>query len=507
MLAKNPIAAIFVGAVAFSSPVFALPQGKQQQPPQPPSSRPIPLAADINQWLAEQVPFSTQAMLDNINVPGSVPGTVVAATTRENPPYFFHWVRDGALVLDTVVTMYKETTNPDEKARFEQLLFDYAALSRRQQLEKGCEPIILGQCEGLGGPGDVKYNIDGTLFRGSWGRLQNDGPGLRASTLVRFANAFLEKGGDINVIREKLYDAVLPTNSVVKVDLEYVAHHWQDQNFDLWEEVKGQHFFTKMVQRRGLLEGAAFAESMGDPGAAGFYREQAKALESAIDLHWNAQGNFIREIIDFDPNTHTRDGRNVGTVLAVIHGYNNDGFYSPTNERVLASAERLRQDFEAEYNIAKTKVDDAGLPIGTPYGRYKEDVYDGSMQPGSKGNPWFLATLAVAQMYYQAIDEYNKVGTISITPVSLPFFQGLNIPNAAAGATFTKGSAEFDGVINSLAENADMLIRRVKYHVGPTRRMAEQYSREHGFQLSAENLTWSYASVLTLNNVRRHFAA
>jgi glucoamylase len=37
------------------------------------------------------------------------------------------------------------------------------------------------------------------------------------------------------------------------------------------EEISGDHFFTKMVQRKALILGAALANELNDPGAGQFY--------------------------------------------------------------------------------------------------------------------------------------------------------------------------------------------------------------------------------------------
>ncbi|KAJ3055581.1 glycoside hydrolase 15 protein, partial [Quaeritorhiza haematococci] len=245
-----------------------------------------------------------------------------------------------------------------------------------------------------------------------------------------------------------------------------------------------------MVQRRALLEGAAFAQTLNDTGASTFYLSQARLLEPLINAHWDSSRSYIREMID-TPDYYRREGRNIATILAVIHGYNDDGFYAATNERVLATAERLRADFEREYRVAGVRSDEGGLALGTPYGRYKEDVYDGSQGANrpTLGNPWFLAVLAMAELYYMAIDEYTSAGSITITPINLPFFTGLNISNLSAGATYTKDSAEFKRIVKGIAQAAEALVRRVKFHVGAGRRMAEQFHRDTGFQLSAEDLT------------------
>ncbi|KAJ3078190.1 glycoside hydrolase 15 protein [Quaeritorhiza haematococci] len=532
-------------------------QDDENPAPVPNDTTPIEVkdffASDINEWLAEQVPFSMRYMFGNIHPAGTVPGTVVAGTSKINPPYFFHCASaaahavplctmaklvdlpthldytaialalagrlsaGAALTMDVVVTLYSETTNPSDESRYEELLWSYATLSRENQRAPACVPFVRNICEAKGGPGEVKFNPDGSVYAGPWGRFQNDGPALRASTLIRFASAYMKKGGDVGLVKQLLYDSVLPSRSVIKVDLEYVSHEWNNVNFDLWEEIPAQHFFTRMVQRRALLEGAAFARTMEDPHAATWYESQARLLEAKINEHWSSYDGFIREMID-TPFWYSRRAPNIATVLAVIHGYNHDGYYSPINEQVLATVDQLRQDFEDTYPIAKIKVDPAtvntGKPLvlGTPFGRYREDIYDGSQGMGGQtaGNPWFLTTLAVAELFYQAIAEYESIGSISVTPISLRFFQGIEAKDVAVGETYTKSATgtpgQFEKIIETMAQVADNLIRRVKYHVGPTRRMAEQFNRHFGFQCSAEDLTWSYASVLTTNFARNKLA-
>ncbi len=103
-------------------------------------------------------------------------------------------------------------------------------------------------------------------------RPQSDGPALRAITLIRFSNAYLTKGGSISRIQRELYDGKHYSTSVIKVDLEYVAAAFKEQSFDLWEEIKADHFYTRSVQRRALIMGSDFAKQMGDSGASYFYK-------------------------------------------------------------------------------------------------------------------------------------------------------------------------------------------------------------------------------------------
>jgi glucoamylase len=73
----------------------------------------------------------------------------------------------------------------------------------------------------------------------SWGRYQNDGPGLRAITLIRFAQEYLNKGGSKERV-QALYD------SVIKTDLDYVVREWAKPSFCLWEEVMADQFYNRI---------------------------------------------------------------------------------------------------------------------------------------------------------------------------------------------------------------------------------------------------------------------
>lgn len=39
-----------------------------------------------------------------------------------------------------------------------------------------------------GGLGEPKFNVDKTAFTGAWGRPQRDGPALRATAMIAYAN-------------------------------------------------------------------------------------------------------------------------------------------------------------------------------------------------------------------------------------------------------------------------------------------------------------------------------
>src|SRR5690606_31052385 len=140
-------------------------------------------------------------------------------------------------------------------------------------------------------------------------------PAVRATVLTAFANKLLDKG-ETAYVKALLYDGKHPTNSVIKADLEHVAHNWQNINFDLWEEVNSRHFFNYMVQHRALIEGAELANLLGDPGAASSYKQQAAAIAKVIPSFWNLGKGFI--VASDAPG---RTGVDCGTLLGSLHGY------------------------------------------------------------------------------------------------------------------------------------------------------------------------------------------
>lgn len=137
--------------------------------------------------------------------------------------------------------------------------------------------------------------------------------------------------------------------------------------------------------------------------------------------------------------------------------------------------------------------------------RYPEDVYDGVGT--SLGNPWYLATASMAELFYRAVHEYSiSSSSITVTNASIPFWNYFSpitkstyggLPIYVAGQTFAPSSAQYSSMIQSLQGWADAFMRRVKYHTPADGSLTEEYNRNTGVPTGATDLTWSYASVLT----------
>lgn len=424
---------------------------------------------DLEDWIGKQETKSIELMLKNISPEGAAKGAVVASPSKDNPNYFFHWIRDAALIMDIVVELYLRASTPADKARFHTILVDFIDFSRRNQLTENPSGHL----------GEPKFMADGSAFTGPWGRPQNDGPALRAIALTKLAFQWLTEGKEA-LVREKLYRPELPANSVIKADLEFVSHRWKDSNFDLWEEIRGQHFYTRMVQRRSLIDGARLARLLGDPKAALWYEAQAKALEAKIAGHWDPSKKILVATVERDGGVDYKwSGLDTAIVLAVLHGETKDGFFPPTDPQVLATVARLEETFAKLYPINQNGV--AGIGIG----RYPEDRYDGYTTSG-QGNPWVLLTAALAEYYYNVARGLEETGGFVVNDTNRVFYERLDI---------TDGT-KFKSALAKLRAKGDEYLARIRYH-GPDGHFAEQFNRHSGFMQGARDLTWSYGAFVT----------
>lgn len=116
------------------------------------------------------------------------------------------------------------------------------------------------------------------------------------------------------------------------------------------------------------------------------------------------------------------------------------------------------------------------------------------------GNPWYLTTLAAAEQLYYALYQYNKAGSIVITDTSLSFWKAI-FPSASSG-TYPSSSSEYGFLTTALKSYADGYVAIVQKYTPSSGALSEQFDKSTGAPLSARDLTWSYASVLTMAAAR-----
>ncbi|KAF2769099.1 glucoamylase precursor, partial [Teratosphaeria nubilosa] len=472
--------------------------------PPAPYATPEGFSDDITAWLAVnstgELETAFQRMFLNINpaVAGAAKGIVVAARSgpyydQTDPDYAYNWVRDASLTMDVVRMLYAAATNAHAKSQYEQILFEYATARATEQNDPNLQT-------GLGEP---KFYLNNTIFSGPWGRPQNDGPATAAITLIEFATAYLSSGGSLSTVQQTLYDSdAYPASAPVKKDLLFVATNWSSPSYDLWEEAEGTHFYTRLVQRRALVLGAAFATTLNDPTTASTLTTAAQALTATLPQFWDPNRQAL--LYEYGPVLHAKTSYlDTAVILAVLHGYAHDNIYGPTNDQVLSSALRIATAFIPIYPLATTTHDAQGRILGIPLGRYPEDVYNGTGTEPDGGNPWYLCTAAMAQLLYSASACYASAQQINVTETSKPFFDYFTpLANLTAGRTYEAGTEQYYAVLRGLDGWGDAFMRTVKAYTPEGGRLAEEFNRVTGEAQGAADLTWSYAAVLTAGFAR-----
>lgn len=111
-----------------------------------------------------------------------------------------------------------------------------------------------------------------------------------------------------------------------------------------------------------------------------------------------------------------------------------------------------------------------------------------------------MATLAVAEQLYDALIVWKNQGSITVTTTSQPFFS-LFSPGIATG-TIASSSSTFSSLTTAIKNYADSFVAVVAKYTPSGGGLSEQYSRSNGSPLSAVDLTWSYAALLTAYDAR-----
>ncbi|KAJ2864033.1 hypothetical protein GGI22_001815 [Coemansia erecta] len=445
----------------------------------------------LNVWTSSENYVAQARLLANISPAGASAGAVVAATSQSNPDYWYHWVRDAGITLREVSIWLTSTTDDSTANAYKQKFQVYTTFSRRLQ--------TISSAYGLG---TAKYLMDGEPYTGAWCMPQRDSPAMRAVSFIGYTRYLLANGEDISVY----YDDKLPTSSIIKTDLEYVAANWDADNnsCDIWEEVRGDHFYTRMIQRRALIEGAQLATQLGDLGAADWYNLQAGYISGNMSAFWDSSLNYIQATINLSGGLgYKKSNLDVQVLLAALHSGLDDGFYTVESDQMLSTAVKLVSEFKPLYGInsvSAARIISATIPVAIALGRYPEDKYDGYTSDG-QGNPWSLATSGMAEYHYRLIETWNKKGAVAITPAVASLLNQLtaeyNIQFAnsyAVGTTYASGSATFTEILANLMLAGDMYMARVAFHTDGNGQMYEEWNLDTGIGQGAVNLTWSYGA-------------
>ncbi|KAL9113705.1 MAG: hypothetical protein Q9227_002150 [Pyrenula ochraceoflavens] len=437
---------------------------------------PIPL----DDYIKYETPYALQGILNNIGdkgsqVPGASEGVVVASPSTENPNYFYTWTRDSALTFKYLISTYIGGNDT-----LEGLIHNYTSAQAKLQ--------VLSTPSGdlsTGGLGEPKFYTNLTAFEGSWGRPQRDGPALRATTLIAYAN-HLVSSDQKDVAKDILWP-------IIQNDLTYVTNYWNETGFDLWEEVNGSSIFTTAMQQRALVEGSDFAAAIGE--SCPHCDAEAPQIACFLESYWWGDRSISNQNVKTD--NYTRAGNDCSSILTSIHLFDakakcDDPGYQPCQGKALANHKAVVDSMRKSYPINEaTEATEQGKPA--PVGRYPEDDYYG-------GNPWFLCTSAAAEQLYKAIYQWDATGSVVVHQVSQAFFNDL-LPGIKVG-TYEKSSETFKQVTDAVKVYADGFADLVQAHEHQNGSLSEQFSQENGTAISARDLTWSYAAFNTMAMAR-----
>jgi glucoamylase len=108
----------------------------------------------------------------------------------------------------------------------------------------------------------------------------------------------------------------------------------------------------------------------------------------------------------------------------------------------LANHKVVTDSFRSVYTINSGIAEGKAVAVG----RYPEDSY-------YNGNPWYLCTMAAAELLYDALYQWNRIGSLTITSVSLSFFQDMY--SSAATGTYSSSSATYSTIVSAVKTYAD----------------------------------------------------
>jgi glucoamylase len=367
----------------------------------------------LGAWIERQYAHAARQMVRSISPVGTVKtrpgfdqvihparGAVVAspvpAAYDPDPDYFFHWYRDSAIVIDALRVLHAGGAAPQAPLLFGEFVRFSAALCRldgrrlaaasgewrarvaadfRQYLRPDAE---LERIHGDAVAADTRVNADGTLDISNWARPQNDGPALRALTVLRWM-----RGAALDEELQGLCAALL------REDLRFTREHWRQPCYDIWEEELGSHYFTLRVAAQALADGADWLEARGEGAESKSCRADAREILGRLDGYWLPdRGHYRSRVLAAgEPSAKELD---IAVVLAVLQAAD-EGAHSVRDPRIQATLDALDRLFEADYPI------NHGRPAarGPALGRYRGDRY-------YSGGAYYFSILAAAELCFRA---------------------------------------------------------------------------------------------------------
>lgn len=435
------------------------------------------VAEPLERWIERQLGDSVTAMLRSVSavdlvkqrpgfgrtvrpVRGSIIASPVMGDYDPEPDYFFHWFRDSAVVIEALrlaaglgclavdeaqrhfadyvgFSLATQALDGREVARQDRV--SRTAPAFRQYLRSDAE---LAAVHGDRVVAESRIHPDGTLDFTTWARPQHDGPPLRALALLRWLRWRAPEPATADAAAQ-----------LIRADLDFTLAHWHEPSFDIWEEDRGHHYYTRRVAAAALAEGADWREITGDRPGAQRDREAARQIEATLDSYWlEAAGHYRSRAVD--PQTDAVKALDIAVILAAVHAETDGPRHSVHDPRMQATLARLDEVFHARYAINQDRPPGRGPALG----RYAADRY-------FDGGAWYVSTLAAAEFCFRASSRAVD-----------------------AAAWLARG---------------DAYLATVRAYTPPGGELSEQFDGTTGEPRSARHLAWSYAAFVSCIAARR----
>lgn len=463
----------------------------------------------LRDWMTQQNDVSAALMLRAISathlvkvragfgqtirpLPGSVLASTALGSWDPDPDYFFHWLRNSALVINSLRHVIAEGAMAGEGlARFKEFVAFSLSLNRLDEarflrlagnFRNNIDPSFLQYvrdnnefCAIAGDrvPGEARFNPDATLDISKWSRPQHDGPALRALALICFWPL------------DRLDDATrLSMRALILTDLAFILRHWHEPCFDIWEEELGHHYYTRLIQHAALADGARWlAESGADNALAQAYLGAVQEIATSLDEYWCPDKGFYASRRGVANGAAGKD-LDFATILAVIHARRKDGAHSVLDPKVMATLARLEELFDASYAINRGRAE----ALGPAMGRYADDRY-------FSGGAYYFSTLGAAEFYY-ALAEAAARTEVPATADNRDFMRRLD--TADEFLTLPAPVPEHrKRHFEALLRRGDQFMATVAAYTPACGELSEQFDQTTGVQTSAKSLAWSHAAFIT----------
>ncbi|KAK0454590.1 glucoamylase [Armillaria borealis] len=419
----------------------------------------VPLDPDA--YVAFEKPIAKSHLLSNIGSSGTNardagPGVVIASADLD---LFYTWTRDSSLVLKYLIDEFVSGGDTSLQSHIEDIV--EAQIEIQQIPNPSGSPAL----DGLGEP---KFYVNKTAFVGKIGRPQRDGPAVRAISMIAWANYHLSQK-NISYVKNVLWPSI-------KLDLDYVSSNWNKTTYDIWGEVLSSSYWTSTVQHRALRQGVALDATIRDTSVSESYTNHAESLLCFMQSYWNANEYMTA-------NTGSgRRGLDGSTVLASIHAFDPSAGCDPITFQPYSF-----DVFQTNYGVPQNHA--------TAIGRYPEDRYMG-------GNPWYLTTFAVAEQLYDALNVWQLQSSLTITPLSLPFFRRFS--DNAEVRTYLASSTLYLSMTNDIRNYAEGFISVAAKATPSDGVLTEEYSRLSGYGggFGQNPYSWSDVAALTAFRAR-----